>query len=182
MRDYDNVMRAYNEAGTAPGITVYVHHDVFLPESFEAGLLNSLESLGRIDPDWAVAGVAGMQVNGGRPTFVAHVRDRGRDLGSPISSPHEVQTLDELILVVNGPAVFDESIPGNHFYGCDICMQGMLAGRRSYVVEAYCHHNSGLNLENILPADFWPAREYIASNYRDCLPIHTTCTSIPATG
>ena len=90
--------------------------------------------------------------------------------------PHIVDTLDELILITHGDFIFDEFLPGNHFYGADICMQAKLKGRHCYVIDAYLHHNS-LRFGK-LDIDFWQTRKYFKNKYSSYLPIGTTCTVI----
>lgn len=178
MKDYTNVMKAYNEAKVETPLAVYVHHDVILPATFENEFLRSLLFLSLIDPAWGVAGVVGVNNYGCGPFLVGHVEDRGSELGNRSRYPREAETLDELILVTKGDFAFDELIPGNHFYGADLCLQARRKGRKSYAIEAYCSHNSSLRREDPLPADFQSAADYIKRKYSELLPFSTTCANI----
>jgi len=173
-KNYSNVPKAYNEA-EGGDITVYVHHDVFLPDDFEDNLLSSIAEIEKKDKNWGVLGVAGVELKERRVIY-GNIDDRGVQWGDPKELPHEVDTLDELILIVKNKFVFDEKL-GNHFYGADICLQAKELGMKSYAINAYLHHNSGL-LRGERPDDFWEARDYMKEKYKHILPIATTCTII----
>lgn len=172
-----SVARAYNSARVDGELVVYVHHDVFLPEDFIANLTASVAKVEGSDPNWGVLGVAGVVTDSREKRLFGHCRDRGNDWTYGGELPHEVDTLDELLLVTHGDLEFDELIPGNHFYGADICMQARLAGRKCYAIDAYCHHNSGLG-QGELPDDFSGCQDYFAKKYRAYLPISTTCATV----
>lgn len=178
--NYTNISKAYNEADVNGDIIIYVHHDVYLPPSFERKLLNSLTEIERIDPNWGVLGLAGAVMSHNEKRVYGYLLNRGRRLGSPKGLPREVDTLDELMLITRGDLKFDENIPSTHFYGADICLQARLQGRKCYVINAYCHHNhnySGL-VNGERTEGFLLAQEYIKKKYAKLLPIPTTCTII----
>jgi len=180
-RGYTSVPQAYNEAETGADIRVYLHHDVWLPDEFEKDLVNSINEVERVDPNWGVLGVAGVILTDTGLERYGFLNDRGQQLGSPENLPHVVDTLDELMLIVKDKGLrFDENIPSAHFYGADICMQAKLKGKKNYVINAFCHHNSGLQAshEKNLPKDFFEAKDYIRKKYIDALPIATTCIII----
>lgn len=180
MRDYNNIAKAYNNAKPLvykDHIVVYVHHDVFMPSTFLQNLNASLKKMQRIYPNWGVLGVAGVKMVSRQKKFLGYVKDRGKIIGSREDLPAEVDTLDELLLITRGDFVFDENIPGTHFYGADICMQAKLQGRKNYVINAYLEHNSSLAF-GTRPADFEPCKEYFRNKYIDHLPIATTCTIV----
>jgi GT2 family glycosyltransferase len=57
----------------------------------------------------------------------------------------EVQTLDELCIIGNrsDPFKFDEeNFDHYHWYGADICLQAIAAGRKNYAIDAECFHIS----------------------------------------
>lgn len=176
-KGYTNVCKAYNDV-KVKGIRVYLHHDVFLPDDFEANLLKAIKEIESIDHNWGVLGVAGaVPTLDGKKTY-GNLLDRGNQWGDPKELPHEVQTLDELILIIKDPDLkFDENIPSNHFYGADICIQANLKGKKNYAINAYLHHNSGLQVGE-RPAEFYQARDYMITKYKMQFPIATTCTKI----
>jgi hypothetical protein len=127
-----------------------------------------------------VLGVAGKTAKG---TLSANVIDRGIPLVTKDFKPTEVQTLDELILIVNKsltPALsFDENIPHHHLFGADLCLQAKRLGKKSYVIDAQCSHNSSLKS---LPPCYHKSEAYIRLKWSDYLPIHTTCSTIDREG
>lgn len=172
-RDCTNVCKAYNDAAKrAKGdILIFVHQDVFLPDNFEADLLWSLTALK--GKDWGVLGVAGKKED----QYLGHILDRGSRWGTAEGLPAEVQTLDELLIIVRRNSFqFDEAIPTHHLFGADICLQALDAGKSVWAIDAFCHHNSTQTLE--LPEEFQLSVDYVKKKWQHRLPIHTTCCSI----
>jgi len=175
-RDYTNISKAYNDFKSDSEIRVYLHHDVFLPDDFEENLLKGIEKIEETDPNWGVIGVAGVRSVGDGKEIYGYISDRGKKWGKPDNLPHEVDTLDELLLIVKDKKLkFDENIPSTHFYGADICLQAQEMGKKNYAINAYCEHNSSLGEK---PAGFYAARDYIMIKYKNKRPIATTCTII----
>lgn len=166
---------AYNEAvkKCTEDIIIFVHQDVYLPESFFGDLEYSIHKLG--DDNWGVLGVAGRFGS----IYSYNVLDRGNLLRSKDKKPSIVDTLDELLLVMKKSTcekiTFDENIPNHHLFGADICLQSNQHIMWNYVIDAYCEHNSTLVS---LPPDYSIAEEYIKKKWRFLLPIHTTCSII----
>ena len=173
---YTNIPEAYNQKGRIGDFIVYTHHDVFLPSSFFEDLCVGLKSMELIDPNWGVLGVAGVRLENGVKKNYGHIQDRGREWGSPSGLPAEVDTLDELLLITHGDFQFDEQFD-LHFYGADICMQAKLQGRKNYAINAYCHHNSGLQLGH-RSESFRECERRFRAKYIDHLPIVTTCSML----
>lgn len=177
-KGYTNVPRAYNDAmkQCRGDIICFLHQDVFLPLDWKIAFLCSLSEMERIDRNWAVLGIAGVRKESGKKGRSWHgfLRDRGRQWGSPCGLPAEVETLDELLLVLKNDSSlrFDENIPANHLYGADICLQARARGQKCYAILAYCHHNSTTRR---LPPDFHEPGEYIKKKWPACLPIVTMC-------
>lgn len=170
-----NVAKSYNKLTrfakgfSQPADTlIYAHHDVLLPGSFETMLRKALEKLA--GENWGVIGVAG--VSAGRKQH-GYISDRGHTWGSAYNLPHEVETLDELLLVTKGDFVFDENLPFD-FYGADICMQARERNRKCFAVNAYCEHNSSRAIGGRTP-EFYTAEEYFKNKWPQYLPIPTTC-------
>lgn len=180
---FTNVSAAYNAVGIQfkyqlpeqfkKPVVVYVHHDVFLPESFESDLYKALE---RVPDDWGVLGVAGVKLVNGFKQIHGYISDRGKKWGSPWNLPAEVDTLDELLLITRGDLVFDENLDQD-FYGADICMQARAAGKKCYAINAYCEHNSGRPMGGRTEA-FYRCQTYFRNKWIDYLPIGTTCALI----
>jgi hypothetical protein len=128
-KGFNNIPEAYNSLGPISDLTCYVHHDVFLPSSFESDLIKSLD---RLPGDWGVIGVAGVRLIKGKKQNQGYILDRGNDWGSMWNLPAEVDTLDEMLLITRGDFVFDEQFPLD-FYGADICIQAKAQGKKCYV-------------------------------------------------
>ena len=177
-RGYTNVPKAYNEARVRADIVVYLHHDVFLPGDFETNLLAAIADIETRDRNWGVLGVAGAVVTPTGKDLFAYLFDRGHILEGVSPLPHEVETLDELILITHGDFTFDETL-GNHFYGADICLQARLQSRKSYVISAFLDHNCGRRPGEI-PPGFDVSRGLFRNKYRHLLPIATMPTVYPS--
>jgi hypothetical protein len=179
-RDYTNVSKAYNEAQLkgvkGKDVAVYVHHDVFLPPGFETMMNHFLTEASKLDPDWGVIGCAGVKLENYDKKIYGHILDRGKEWGTSSNLPHEVDTLDELLLITRGDFLFDENLEQD-FYGADICMQAKLQGRKNYAINAYCHHNSSRGFGKRTDS-FFKSEKCFRTKYKDYLPIATTCTIV----
>jgi hypothetical protein len=175
---FRSATKAYNDAidCSETDIIVFMHQDMVLPKDWLANFQRAIRLMEETDPQWGVLGCYGMPVDGwGR----GHVYSNGRGmLGSPFTVPEPVQTLDEIVLVLRKSSNlrFDEQLPHFHFYGTDICMEAAKRGRKSYVIPAFCVHNTQMNL--FLPEEFYGCYRYIKETWRQYLPIQTTCVRV----
>lgn len=170
-KNYTNVPKAYNEAKTSASIVIYLHHDVFLPESFELDLMMSLFRI----PDFGVLGVAGVTAN---RKIHGNILDRGRPWGSKNDLPSLVDTLDELLLVTHGDTRFDENLQQD-FYGADICMVARKRGLMNFAINAFCHHNSSRSFGGRTDS-YYDSEKYFREKWKDYLPVPTTTTIVHA--
>lgn len=166
-KNYKNVSRAYNEVCTSAEIVVYLHHDVFLPKTFELDLMMALYRI----PDFGVLGVAG--VTEGRKIH-GHIQDRGREWGSSEGLPALVDTLDEMLLITHGNLTFDENLPQD-FFGADLCMTARMKGMPCFAIDAFCFHNSSRIIGGRTPS-YYESEKYFKNKWKDYLPIPTTTT------
>ncbi len=177
-RGYRNIGKAYNDAsaGMDAEILVCLHQDVFLPDGWENQLLESIAELKA--SQWGVLGVAGMQSMERPRVIVGHLLDQGTEIGSPEGLPVQVETLDELLLVIRNDRklLFDEQIPTAHLYGADICLQAYSKGLSCFAINAYCHHNAIIC--NRDTPEFRMAVKYMQKKWRRRLPFVTTCTVV----
>lgn len=171
VQNYDNIPKAYNSVKTE-GITVYTHHDVFLPMFFEEDLLTALENA---PAGWGIMGLAGVKFQDNRRQIVGHILDRGKTWGSPIKDFEEVNSLDEMLIVTKGDLVFDEQF-AQDFYGADLCMQVRTQGRKCYVFKGFCDHNSSRPFKGpgLRTESFYESRELFRKKWIEYLPIVTT--------
>lgn len=178
-RGFDSAAAAYNSAiARATGeILIFVHQDVYLPHRWVMALRRSLERLQASDPNWGVLGVFGVSEQGEN---CGHVYSAGLslELGCEFDEPVQVGSLDELLLIMRRSAGlrFDESLPGFHLYGTDICLEAARRGLKNYVISSFCIHNS--NGLSYLPMAFWRSYFYMQNKWREILPVKTACTTI----
>jgi len=180
---YRSAGEAYN-AGISEAsseILVFCHSDVYLPSGWLGELTSAVRELGDVDPNWGVLGVAGVTANG-RVSGYLYSTGLKAIVGERFAQPLEATSLDEVLLVVRRSSMlkFDEELPGFHLYGTDICLEAKKRGMRSYVISAFCVHNSiGVRY---LPRAFWRAYIYMRKKWWAELPVTTCCTTIAKSG
>ena len=184
-RDFQ-VMRGFASAGAAYNagirqavgdILVFAHQDVYLPPEWDSQLAAAISHLSQSDPNWAVLGVFGI-TRESRPHGYIYCTGLEKVLGQSFSQPVPGTSLDEVVLVLRGSAglAFDEQLPGFHLYGTDLCLEAQRRGLGSYIVPAFCIHNTaGMKF---LPRAFWRGYFYLRRKWRVRLPIRTPCTTI----
>lgn len=172
LRGVTNIPEAFNSMHIQDAEYVcYIHHDVYLPPSF---IDDFLEALQQLPENFGVLGVAGVK-SGRLPR--GYILDRGREWGDPRNLPAEVETLDEMLLIMRaGEFHFDQSFPFD-FYGADICMQAKMAHKPNYAIKAYCEHRSSRPIGGRTPA-FFQAQEEFKIKWKNYLPISTTCSIV----
>ena len=179
MRGFGCAGAAYN-AGirqAAGDILVFAHQDVYLPPEWDSQLAASVSGFSQSDPNWAVLGVFGI-TRELKPHGCMFCTTLRRVLGRSFSQPVPCTSLDEVVLVLRSSAglVFDEQLPGFHFYGTDICLEAQQRGLNSYIIPAFCVHNAqGLKF---LPWAFWQGYLYMRRKWWRELPIRTPCITV----
>ncbi len=169
---------AYNEGLTFfsnKKAIIFVHQDVYLPEAWIDNLLLQIQTL---KPSaWGVLGVFGKNKQG---MEIGQVWDSGlnRELGKRFRTPTPVETLDELLLVVNNEKElkFDPELPGFHLYGTDICAISRSSGLENYAIYAPVVHNS--KRVNSLGGSYAKAYGYMRKKWRSQLPLYAVCSKI----
>jgi hypothetical protein len=178
-RGYTSAAAAYNCAidKAQSDLLVFVHQDVYLPQGWLASLRRALDLLTKVDPNWGVAGVYGVNKSWDDATGFLYCTANGR-LGNSFEGGREVRSLDELILIMRKSSNlrFDEQLPGFHLYGTDICLEARRRGMKSYAISAFCIHNT--NGFRMLPLQFWRCYLFMRKKWRSELPIATPCTEI----
>lgn len=180
-RGYSSAAKAYNAAidQATTDVLVFAHQDVFLPPDWTERVQAALTWFAANDPDWAVAGIWGVGNSGARH---GHVYCTGlkQTLGRKFEEPKEVRTVDELLFIVRKSSGirFDESLPGYHMYGTDICLEAQRRGLKCYAISAFCIHNT--NGYNMLPLAFWRSYLFMRRKWRNQLPIISPCADITA--
>jgi hypothetical protein len=175
---FPSAATAYNAAidRASNDLVVFCHQDIFLPESWISDLQIAVEHLEVQDPTWGVLGTYGETLNDqGR----GYIYSSGRSLlGRPLPHPVEVQTLDEIVLIVRKSSGlrFDDRLPHFHLYGADICLRAAQHGKKSYAIPAFCIHNTNQTL--VLPKEFYASYRQLKRVWKRALPIQTTCIRV----
>jgi hypothetical protein len=178
-RDCISASLAYNEAIEEADneIIIFVHQDVYLPETWFSGLKKSLSYLENEKIRWGVLGCFGSRPGG--TGGIGRVCTNGMGFhGHEIDKPEPVQTLDEIVLVIRKSSGlrFDPTLPHFHLYGTDICMFAKERGMTPYAIPAFCVHNTN-QLVN-LPKEFYKCYRHVQSRWSKYLPIYTSCITI----
>jgi GT2 family glycosyltransferase len=176
-RGYASATAAFNNAieKAKNDLIVIAHQDVYLPPGWLNSLERAVDFLSVRDPDWGVLGVWGVN----RSSYLGFLYCGANGmLGENFEGAREIRTLDEVLLVVRKSSNlrFDESLPGFHMYGADICLEARRRGMKSYVIPAFCIHNT--NGYRMLPWEFWRCYLFMRKKWRSQLPIATSCVDI----
>jgi hypothetical protein len=130
---------------------IFCHQDVLLNQGngFDQ-LIKVLEELENLDPQWAVAGNAGVKNN---YTDVHRITDPNITPDWSVELPQQVHSLDENFLVIKTAASIacSTELKGFHFYAPDLCLNAILKGYSCYVIDFHLTHLSGGNLSQA----FW---------------------------
>jgi len=177
MKNYTCVCKAYNEAKHTCPIVIFVHQDVFLPETFFDQLDVTVHVLE--NKNWGILSPAGIDFQKNRAGYIC---DRGNKWGKPEDLPRIMKTADELMLIIKKSTLdkisFDEKIPSHHLFGTDICLQAENIGLVNFGIHAYCHHTSSLPIaastKGLLPESFKESTKYIKNKWDSKLPIPTS--------
>ena len=180
-RGFRSAGSAYNSGLSEANeeILVFAHQDVFLPTAWFEDLERAVKRVAAADPNWGVLGVFGV-TRSSPADYRGYCYSTGLQaiLGDHFEEPMEAQSLDELVLVIRHSSglSFDEHLPGFHLYGTDICLRAKQLGKKSYIIPAFCLHNS--NGVARLPKDFWSAYFYLRRTWWQTLPVVTCCTTL----
>jgi hypothetical protein len=149
-------------------VLVLCHQDVVFPYDWANCLLQRIKEVEDRTPDWGVIGPAGCTREGARS---GHVLDPHGEFYYP-PLPHQVQTLDELCLVVRRESglQFDEYLDHFHLYGADLCLTATTKGMSCFAIDCPLEHRSGgykgaawYAQKEKLMQKWWPKRRLIGS-------------------
>lgn len=169
-----SMAQAYNSAldATTADIAVLAHQDVYLPTGWLAQASEKLADLSAAQPDWLVAGAYGIALSGQHVGRVWDVTMR-QELGWPDFAPTQVQSLDELVLILRRGSGyrFDPQLPHFHLYGTDVVQSAWAMGRSAWAVELPVVHNNRPIVS--LGGGYLQAYRYMRDKWRANLPIQT---------
>lgn len=182
----DNRSGAFPTAGAAlnhgaaaarNAVLVFIHQDV---------VLHSLTELERAaadllaDPAIGIMGAVGID---GNDRIIGRIRDRIVHIGEPASVPRDVESLDEVLLMVSATQarvepLAEDAVLSWHAYGVEYAARMRREGRRAVARDIPLTHNSlSTNL-----AKLGEAHRHVGDTYPELLPIHTTCGTIGPAG
>jgi hypothetical protein len=161
----------------SPGLVIFAHQDVYLPEGFLESCRSVLTTLCESNPEWMVAGPYGVTASG---EHIGRVWDvtMGRELGSSGFPPTPVVSFDELVLLLrwDGSFQFDPELPHFHLYGTDLVQSALAMGRSAFAVELPVVHNN--RPIPSLGGGYTEAYHYARRKWREKLPIPTTICAL----
>lgn len=174
---------AYNQGidRAASEWLVFAHQDIYFPAGWFAAAERAIATLAHQDPAWGVLGAWGIDASR-RSAGYLYCTALGRRLGHPFEGAKEVQSLDEVVLIIRKSSGlrFDQDLPAFHLYGTDICLEAARRDLRSYAIAAFCIHNS--NSYKFLPLEYWRCYFYLRRKWREKLPIRNPSVDITASG
>jgi len=147
---------------------VLCHQDILFPRDWVTRLLDCIKEVEDRAPDWGVIGLAGCSRNG---SSSGHVLDpHGKFYYPPL--PRQVQTLDELCLIVRRESGlrFDEHLDHFHLYGADLCLTATTLGMPCFAIDCALEHSSGGDKGDAwyaqkekLMQKWWPKRHLVGN-------------------
>lgn len=158
-------------------VLVFVHQDVVLHS------LPALEEAAAeliADPTIGIMGAVGIDAG---DRIVGRIRDRIVHIGERAPHPRDVDSLDEVLLLVTADQarrepLSEDPVLGWHAYGVEYAARMRRAGRRAVARDVPLTHNSlSTNL-----AKLDEAHRHVGDAYPELLPLHTTCGTIGADG
>lgn len=138
---YSTITKVLQE--TVEPYTIFCHQDVLLNkgDGFEQ-LLGVLNELDKVDPNWAVAGNAGINSRYQSVRRITDPHNRSQWAGE---LPAKVHSLDENFLVIKTSADVrcSAELSGFHLYAIDLCFNAIFNGYSAYVIDFHLTHLSG---------------------------------------
>ena len=174
---------AYNSGidSTEQPYLVFAHQDVYLPREWFTWLEGAILDIEERDPTWALIGCWGIAKDFRHHGFVWSSGVKGL-LGRPVINPIEVQSIDELLIVMRRSAGlrFDSRMPFWHLYGTDIVQTAIANGRSAWVANLPVVHND--SFKGNLDQNFALAYAGVRNKWRGSLPIRTPVVMIDRCG
>lgn len=181
----DNTEHAFASAGAALNhgarrarhdIVLFAHQDVYL-HSVDRLVEAGAHLLGE---SWGVLGASGTPASGGN---AGRLRDRLQMVGSRASQPADVDSLDEVAILVRRDRVLEHPLSEDpdlawHAYAVEYGLRMRRLGLRVGAVDLAVTHNSLTT--NLARLD--AAHQRVGELYPDLLPIRTSCGDIAPGG
>lgn len=156
---------------------ILCHQDVRLLDAGAAELSARLEALSARDPDWAVAGNAGITEDGDHAMRITdpHGPDQRRG-----TLPARVGSLDENFLVLRAETGLRPStaLQGFHFYGTDFCLRARQRGLTAWAIDFHLHHLSAGNVNTGFFQEQARFERHWGATLGQPLRLKTTCAKL----
>lgn len=154
-------------------VVVFVHQDVVLHS------LPALERAAALLMDDHGIGMIGAVGIDHRRTIVGRMRDRVVQIGEPAPTPRDVDSLDEVLIMMRRDQILDQPLSEDpllawHAYGVEYACRVRRAGMRATALDLAITHNSlTINLDRLDVA-----HRKVGDDYPELLPIRTTCGTV----
>lgn len=141
---------------------VFCHQDVLFEHDNCDHLIQKLEQLSALDPNWALAGNSGKQADSRVVQRISEPHGQDKLIGE---LPSPVVSLDENLIVINRKAQIGctRSLSGFHLYGTDLCFNARQLGYGCYVIDFHLTHKS----EGTVGEAYHQARLDVMKNYNE---------------
>lgn len=122
-------------------LIIFCHQDIVFPPGWLSKLFLQVKEVEQQVKSWGVIGFAGRCVDGAQS---GHVMAPWGEIFIP-PLPQQVQTLDELCLVIRKDSGlrFDEYFDHFHLYGADLCLMAACRNMPCFTVDCCLEHLSG---------------------------------------
>lgn len=155
---------------------ILCHQDILLKYDTMDDLLNRIDEVDRLDPDWALLGNAGYMDFNNVALRITDPHGENRDYGP---YPARVKSLDENFIVVKKEAnlAISHDLHGFHLYGTDMCIIADILGYNSYVINFHLYHKSG----GTCSTNFYEIKQTVIDKYQRALKpkyIRTPATNL----
>lgn len=155
---------------------IFCHQDIIFHDDNRHQLEGCLSELEMKDPNWAVAGNAGIK-NDSSGQGKVRITDPNQINFSVGDFPEQVVSVDENFIVINRKHSFScsSNLFGFHFYGLDLCQNAKELGLNTYVINFHLLHKSAGKLDTSF---YESKKEYIKhlQKRKKSQIIRTTCT------
>ena len=157
---------------------ILVHQDVVFKFDTIDVLIQRINEISKIDPNWAILGNTGYDINN---TTIQYTRitDPGQNNCSNGPFPSKVSCVDENIMIVKNDLnlMFSSNIGHYHLYGADLSLCAYNMGYSTYVIDFHILHKSG----GFPNQSFYDTKDRMITQYQKSMKnifFRTPCTMI----
>lgn len=139
---FDGLNQFLNKASGS--YIILVHQDVEFKFDNIDVLMQRIDEMNSIDPNWAILGNTGYNIDNINKQYT-RITDPGQIDYKVGPFPSKVSCIDENIMIVKNDLnlMFSSNIGHYHLYGADLCINAENMGYSTYVIDFHILHNSG---------------------------------------